>query len=217
VSLGLIGRKLGMAQVFSATGEVIPVTVIEAGPCAIIQIKNKEKEGYTALQLGFLPKKETKVTKPLQGHFKKSGSGSFRFLKEFRVEDVEPYQMGQELNVEIFEVGQKVAVTGVSKGKGFAGVIKRWGFSGGPASHGSTAHRTPGSIGCSAYPARVFKGRKMPGHYGAAQVTVDNLEIVDRQLDRNLLFIKGAVPGGKNGMVIINLSKKQLTEKAVKQ
>ena len=128
-----------------------------------------------------------------------------------------PIKWDRSLNVEIFEVGQKVAVTGVSKGKGFAGVIKRWGFSGGPASHGSTTHRRPGSIGCSAYPARVFKGRKMPGQYGAVTVTVDNLEIVDRQPDRNLLFIKGAVPGGKNGMVIINLSKKQLTEKAVKQ
>ena len=217
MSLGLIGRKLGMAQVFSATGEVIPVTVIEAGPCAITQIKNNEKEGYCALQLGFLPKKESKVTKPLQGHFKKSGTGSFRFLKEFRVEDVESYQTGQELNVEIFEVGQKVAITGVSKGKGFAGVVKRWNFSGGPASHGSTTHRAPGSIGCSAYPARVFKGRKMPGHYGSATVTVDNLEIVDRQADKNLLFVKGAVPGGKNGMVIIKFSKKQLTDKAVKQ
>ena len=217
MSLGLIGRKLGMAQVFSASGEVIPVTVIEAGPCAIIQIKNKEKEGYSALQLGFLPKKESKVTKPLQGHFKKGGAGPFRFLKEFRVDDVESYQTGQELNIEIFEVGQKVAVTGVSKGKGFAGVVKRWGFSGGPASHGSTTHRAPGSIGCSAYPARVFKGRKMPGHYGAATVTVENLEIVDKQPDRNLLFIKGAVPGGTNGMVIINPSKKQLTEKTVKQ
>lgn len=206
-----------MAQVFSSTGEVIPVTVIEAGPCAITQIKNKEKEGYCALQLGFLPKKENKVTKPLQGHFKKSGSGSFRFLKEFRVEDVESFQTGQELNVEIFEVGQRVAITGVSKGKGFAGVVKRWNFSGGPASHGSTTHRAPGSIGCSAYPSRVFKGRKMPGHYGSATVTVDNLEIVDRHPDRNLLFVKGAVPGGKNGMVIIKLSKKQLTDKAVKQ
>jgi large subunit ribosomal protein L3 len=206
-----------MAQVFSSTGEVIPVTVIEAGPCAITQIKNKEKEGYCALQLGFLPKKENKVTKPLQGHFKKSGSGSFRFLKEFRVEDVESFQTGQELNVEIFEVGQRVAITGVSKGKGFAGVVKRWNFSGGPASHGSTTHRAPGSIGCSAYPSRVFKGRKMPGHYGSATVTVDNLEIVDRHPDRNLLFVKGAVPGGKNGMVIIKLSKKQLIDKAVKQ
>ena len=159
MSLGLIGRKLGMAQVFSATGEVIPVTVIEAGPCAIIQIKNKEKEGYTALQLGFLPKKEKKGTKPLQGHFKKSGSGSFRFLKEFRVEDVEPYQMGQELNVEIFEVGQKVAVTGVSKGKGFAGVVKRHGFRGGPKFFGGPGEYEVKGVfitGIATYVAGIF-------------------------------------------------------------
>ena len=217
MSLGLIGRKLGMAQIFSAEGDVIPITVIEAGPCSIVQIKNKGKEGYNALQLGFLPKKESKITKPLQGHFKKAGTSSFSYLKEFTVDDVEPYQLGQALNVEIFEVGQKVRVTGVSKGKGFAGVMKRWGFGGGPAGHGSTTHRRPGSIGASAYPARVFKGKKMPGQKGATTVTAEGLEVVDRQPEKNLLFLKGAVPGGKNGMVIIKPSQKQLTDKPVKK
>lgn len=208
MTLGLIGRKLGMIQFFSPEGEAVPVTVIEAGPCPIVQIKNKEKEGYDALQLGFAPKKENKTTKPLLGHFKKSGTGPFRFLKEFRVDDAVSYQLGQELGVDIFEVGQKVTVTGVSKGKGFAGVMKRWGFGGGPASHGSTTHRRPGSIGASAYPSRVFKGKKMPGHKGAATVTVDGLEVVDCQPQNNLLIIKGAVPGAKNGIVIIKYSKK---------
>ena len=217
MSLGLIGRKLGMAQIFSAEGDVIPITVIEAGPCSVVQIKNKEKEGYNALQLGFLPKKESKVKKPQQGHFKKAGTASFSVLKEFTVDDVEPYQLGQALNVEIFEVGQKVRITGVSKGKGFAGVMKRWGFGGGPAGHGSTTHRRPGSIGASAYPARVFKGKKMPGHKGSATVTAEGLEVVDRQPEKNLLFIKGAVPGGKNGMIIIKPSQKQLTDKPVKK
>jgi large subunit ribosomal protein L3 len=206
-----------MAQIFSAEGEVIPITVVEAGPCSIVQIKNKLKEGYNALQLGFLPKKESKVKKPQQGHFKKAGTTSFSVLKEFTVDDVEPYQLGQALNVEIFEVGQKVRVTGVSKGKGFAGVMKRWGFGGGPAGHGSTTHRRPGSIGASAYPARVFKGKKMPGQKGAATVTAEGLEVVDRQPEKNLLFIKGSVPGGKNGMVIIKPSQKQLTDKPVKK
>jgi large subunit ribosomal protein L3 len=206
-----------MAQIFSAEGDIIPITVIEAGPCSIVQIKNKIKEGYNALQLGFLPKKESKVKKPLQGHFKKAGTVSFSYLKEFTVDDVEAYQLGQALNVEIFEVGQKVRVTGVSKGKGFAGVMKRWGFGGGPAGHGSTTHRRPGSIGASAYPARVFKGKKMPGHKGAATVTAEGIEVVDRQPEKNLLFLKGSIPGGKNGMVIIKPSQKQLIDKPVKK
>ena len=206
-----------MAQIFSAEGDIIPITVIEAGPCSIVQIKNKIKEGYNALQLGFLPKKESKVKKPLQGHFKKAGTASFSYLKEFTVDDVEAYQLGQAFNVEIFEVGQKVRVTGVSKGKGFAGVMKRWGFGGGPAGHGSTTHRRPGSIGASAYPARVFKGKKMPGHKGAATVTAEGIEVVDRQPEKNLLFLKGSIPGGKNGMVIIKPSQKQLIDKPVKK
>lgn len=216
--LGLIGRTLGMTHLFSKDGKVIPITVIEAGPCAVVQVKSKEKEGYSALQLGFLPKKIEKVTKPLKGHFKKSGTRGFCFLKEFRVDDTSAYQPGQEINLEIFQSGQRVIITGTSKGKGFAGSMKRWGFRGGPASHGSTAHRSPGSIGCSAYPSRVFKGKKIPGHLGAATATVENLEIVDLRPEENLLFLKGSVPGGKNNMVIITPSKKMpLTQAAKKQ
>ncbi len=206
--LGLIGRKLGMTQIFSGDGEAIPITVIEAGPCSVVQIKNKEKDGYNTLQLGFLPKKTNKTNRPLRGHFKKGNTGAFYFLKEFKADDINTHQVGQEINLEIFQVGQKVTVTGISKGKGFSGVMKRWGFGGGPAGHGSGVHRSPGSIGCSAYPSRVFKGKKLPGHQGAATVTVENLEIVDRQVEKNLLFIKGAIPGGKNGMLLIKPSKR---------
>ena len=215
MSLGLIGRKLGMGHVYSADGEMIPITIIEAGPCPIIQIKNKVKEGYNALQLGFLPKKGSRVNKPLKGHFKKSGSATLYYLKEFRVEDLETYQLGQSINVEIFNVGQKVRVTGVSRGMGFAGGVKRWKFKGGPGSHGSTSHRAPGSIGSSAFPSRVFRGQRLPGHMGVDTVTVDGLEVVDRQPERNLIFIRGAVPGCENGMVIIKPSHKQRTGKAV--
>lgn len=217
MSLGLIGRKLGMTQLFSENGEAIPITVLEAGPCSVVQIKSKEKEGYNTLQLGFLPKKIKRVNKPLQGHFKKGNSSACYFLKEFEVDDVSSYQIGQEINLEIFQVGQKVAITGKSKGKGFSGVIKRWGFRGGPGSHGSRTHRSPGSIGCSAYPSRVFKGRKLPGHQGATTVTAENLEIVDWKVEENLLFIKGAVPGGKNGMVLIKPSKKMPANTAAKK
>jgi len=208
VALGLIGQKLGMTQYFSGDGEAIPITVIEAGPCSVVQIKNKEKDGYNTLQLGFLPKKMNKTNRPLRGHFKKGNTGAFYFLKEFKVDDTNTHQLGQEINLEIFQVGQKVTVTGISKGKGFSGTMKRWGFGGGPDSHGSGIHRAPGSIGCSAYPSRVFKGKKLPGHQGAATVTIENLEIVDRQVEKNLLFIKGAIPGGKNGMLLIKPSKK---------
>ena len=215
--LGLIGRTLGMTHLFSKDGKAIPITVIEAGPCSVVQVKSKEKEGYGALQLGFLPKKTEKVNKPLKGHLKKSCTSGFYFLKEFRVDDTSSYQPGQEINLEIFQSGQMVTITGTSKGKGFAGVMKRWGFKGGPASHGSGVHRSPGSIGCSAYPARVLKGKKIPGHLGAATVTVENLEIVDLRPEENLLFLKGSVPGGKNNMVIIKPSKKMPLNPAAKK
>jgi len=217
VALGLIGRTLGMTQLFSKDGEAIPITVIEAGPCAVVQLKSKEKEGYNALQLGFLPKKIKKVNKPLQGHFKKSGSSAFYFLKEFKVDGIDSYQLGQEINLEIFQVGQKVTVTGTSKGRGFSGGMKRWGFRGGPDSHGSTRHRAPGSIGSSAFPSRVFKGKKLPGHKGAATVTIENLEIVDLRPEKNLLFLKGSVPGRKNSMVVVKASKKVPAHLVVKK
>jgi large subunit ribosomal protein L3 len=216
VSLGLIGRKVGMGHVYAADGTMVPITIVEAGPCPVVQIKSKGKEGYNALQLGFLPKKAGRVNKPLQGHCKKSGAGTLYYLREFRVDDVEPYQLGQAINVEIFSVGQKVRVTGVSRGMGFAGGVKRWKFRGGPGTHGSTSHRAPGSIGSSAFPSRVFKGQRLPGHMGTDTVTVDGLVIVDQQPGRNLLFIRGAVPGCKNGMLIIKPSQKQPTGKAVK-
>lgn len=208
LALGLIGRKLGMTQFFSGDGQAIPITVIEAGPCSVVQIKSKEKDGYSTLQLGFLPKKMNKSTKPLRGHFQKANTGAFCFLREFQVDETDSHPVGQEIKLDIFQVGQRVTVTGVSKGKGFSGTMKRWGFGGGPASHGSTTYRSPGSIGCSAYPSRVFKGKKLPGHQGAVTVTVENLEIVERQVEKNLLFVKGAVPGGKNGMLLIKPSKK---------
>jgi large subunit ribosomal protein L3 len=205
-----------MGHVYAADGTMVPITIVEAGPCPVVQIKSKGKEGYNALQLGFLPKKAARVNKPLQGHFKKGGAGTLYYLREFRVDDVEPYQLGQAINVEIFSVGQKVRVTGVSRGMGFAGGVKRWKFRGGPGTHGSTSHRAPGSIGSSAYPSRVFKGQRLPGHMGTDTVTVDGLEIVDQQPGRNLLFIRGAVPGCRNSMLIIKPSQKQPTGKAVK-
>ena len=204
-----------MGHVYAADGARIPVTIVEAGPCPVVQIKSKGREGYNALQLGFLPKKQNRVNKPLQGHLKKSGAGALYYLREFRVDDVETYQLGQSINLDIFNVGQKVRVTGVSRGMGFAGVMKRWKFRGGSETHGSTSHRAPGSIGSSAFPSRVFKGKRLPGHMGADTVTVDGLEIVDQQPGRNLLFIRGAVPGCKNSMLIIKPSPKQPTGKSV--
>ena len=201
---GLIGKKLGMTQIFTEDGRVVPVTVIQAGPCYIIQKKTEEKDGYTALQLGF-EKKEKNIKKPEAGHFKKAGKGVFRFLKEFRVsaEEIEKYSEGDPITVEIFSPGEKVHVTGYTKGRGFQGVVKRWGFAGGPSAHGSKFHRRPGSIGQCVFPAKVWKGKKMPGHYGNEKRTVKNLEVVKVYPDKNLLLVKGAVPGHKNSIVYI--------------
>ncbi len=200
---GLIGKKLGMTQIFWEDGAAIPVTVIEAGPCVVIQKKTKETGGYDAIQLGFGRKKEKKVTKPLQGHFKKADKGYFQFLREFRTESPYGYEVGQELKADIFEVGDRVDVIGTTKGKGFAGVIKRHGFHGGRATHGSMFHRAPGSIGASASPSRVFKGTRLPGHMGNKRQTVQNLAVMGVLADRNLILIKGAVPGSRNGVVLI--------------
>jgi large subunit ribosomal protein L3 len=191
---GIIGRKLGMTQVFGEGGNVIPITVIEAGPCAIVQIKTREKEGYNALQLGFANKKPHRVNRPLAGHFQK----------------IEEYTVGQEITLETFKVGDFVDVTGTSKGKGFTGVIKRHGFRGSPGSHGTHEYfRHGGSVGSSASPSRTFKGLKMPGHFGNSRVTVQNLSIADIKPERNLLLIKGAVPGATNSIVIIKEAKKR--------
>lgn len=202
MTIGLIGKKLGMTQIFSDEGYSVPVTVIEVEPSVVIQRKTKEKEGYEALQLGYGRIKQRRVTKPLQGHFKKADKGLFRFLKEFRV-DSEAYEPGQELTAELFSQGDYVDVVGTTKGKGFAGVVKRHGFRGGRATHGSMFHRAPGSIGASADPSRVFKGTKLPGQMGTTRKTVQNLLVWAVRPDLNVIMVKGAVPGSKNGLVLI--------------
>ena len=200
---GLIGRKLGMTQIFAADGASVPVTVIEAGPCTVIQKKTEEADGYNAIQLGFDRKRQKNVTKPLQGHFAKADRGFFRVLREFKTRAMVELEPGQELTASIFEVGDIVDVTGTSKGRGFAGGVKRHGFRGGKASHGSMFHRAPGSIGASAAPSRVFKGQRLPGHMGDARKTVQNLLIIGVRPEMNVILVKGAVPGSKNGIVVI--------------
>ena len=204
---GLLGKKLGMTGYFSPQGEYLPVTVIEAGPCVVTQIKTLANDGYNALQLGFNVKREARTNKPLHGHFKKSGDQCFTYLREFLVDNPEEYSLGQELSLDIFNVGERVDVIGTTKGRGFTGVIKRHGFHGGRKSHGSKSHRIPGSIGCSAWPSKVIKGKKLPGQYGNQRKTVRNLEIIDIRPEENLLLIKGAVPGAKSGLVEVNKPK----------
>src|SRR5512139_3132794 len=200
MNMGIIGKKIGMSQVFDGR-ELIPVTVIQAGPCRVVQKKTVEKDGYEAVQLAFEEeKKQGRITKPIAGHFKKPGTSPHRFLREFRMAG---YEQGQDVKVDIFKKGELVAVSGVSKGKGFAGVMKRHNFAGGPGGHGSMFNRAPGSIGASAYPSRVWPGKKLPGHMGAVNVTIKNIEIVDVRPDQNLLFVRGAVPGGDNGLLLI--------------
>jgi large subunit ribosomal protein L3 len=199
---GLIGKKLGMTQIFSDEGVVVPVTVIEVEPSVIIQKKTKETDGYDALQLGYGRIKQKNVTKALQGHFKRADKGLFRILREFPL-DLEGAQPGQELKAEVFEPGDYVDIVGTSKGKGFAGVMKRHGFRGGRATHGSMFHRAPGSIGASADPSRVFKGTRLPGHMGNERKTVQNLLVWAVRPEMNVILIRGAVPGSKNGFVMI--------------
>ncbi|MEA1936155.1 MAG: 50S ribosomal protein L3 [Thermodesulfobacteriota bacterium] len=206
---GLIGRKLGMTQVFSEDGIAIPVTAIEMGPCVVIQKKTREIDGYDAVQLGFGQKKQKSITKPIQGHLKKAGSGFFQVLREFRMMPPEDYEEGQELKADIFEVGDYVDVVGMSKGRGFAGVIKRYGFKGGKATHGSMFHRAPGSLGASAYPSRVFKGKKLPGHMGNKRETIQNLVVVGVKPEKNLILVRGSVPGSRNGIVLVKSSIKK--------
>ena len=204
----LIGKKLGMSQLFSPDGEVTPVTVIQVGPCTVTQIKSVASDGYNAVQLGFGEKKPQRTKKPLLGHFKKSGKGPFAVVREVRVDDVGEFELGQEVSADIFQVGELVHVVGKSKGKGFAGTIKRWNFSRGPMSHGGMNKRAPGSIGCSATPARVIKGRKMPGQMGNRRETVKGLMVVDVRPEENIILIRGTVPGGRNGVVFIKKSGK---------
>lgn len=199
----VLGRKLGMTQVFAEDGRLVPVTVIEAGPMVVTQVKNKETDGYTAVQVAFGETKEKRVNKPLRGHFAKAGVGFKKFVREFRMEDSSSYSLAQEINVDIFEAGEKVDAVGTSKGKGFQGPIKRHNQSRGPMTHGSRYHRGPGSMGAASDPSRVFKGKKLAGHMGAERVTIQNLEVVKVDAERNLILIKGAVPGPKKGLVII--------------
>jgi len=207
---GLLGKKISMTQVFDESGEVIPATVIEAGPCPIVQIKTEDREGYNAVQLGFGAKNEKKLNKPKQGHFKKAGVDSQHHLREFRVADLEGLVVGTTVDAGLFTEGDLVDITGTSKGRGFTGVVKRWGFKGGRASHGDEqVLRHGGSIGQSAWPAKVFKGVKMPGRYGNKRRTVQNLQIVKVYAERNLLVIKGAIPGPRNGLLMIRKAVKR--------
>jgi large subunit ribosomal protein L3 len=202
---GILGQKLGMTQIFRENGRAEAVTAIAAGPCAVIQIKKESKEGYSAVQLGFVENKKRKPAR--QGQFKEIGS--YRYLREIRLNDTKGVEVGDKVNVNLFDIGDMVDITGISKGKGFAGVVKRYNFAGGPKTHGqSDRHRAVGSIGASASPGRVLKGTKMPGHMGAERVTTRKLEIVHLDGERNIMLVKGAIPGAKNGLLIIKKSGK---------
>jgi large subunit ribosomal protein L3 len=208
---GLIGKKVGMSQFYNAEGNVIPVTVVETGPCVVVQKKDSAKDGYSALQIGFGSKKSQRVNKPLQGHMAKAGKGAFAVLKEFRLDDASQYEVGQEIKAaDLFKVGDRIDVSGISKGHGFSGVIKRWSFSGFPGSHGTHEYfRHGGSIGNRSFPGRVRKGKKMAGHWGDEQVSIQNLEVVEIRPEQNLMLIKGAVPGAKQSVVIVRLAAKR--------
>lgn len=197
----LLGKKIGMTQIFAEDGKIIPVTVIEAGPCVITQVKTQATDGYEAVQISFDPSVKH-VNKPEMGHFAKANSEGMRYSREMRIADASEYQLGQAITVELFENGEKIDVAGTSKGKGFAGTIKRWNHHRGPMGHGSKSHRRPASAGAKG-PARVFKGKKSPGHMGSERVTIQNLEIVKVDTERNLLLVKGAVPGPKKSMLMI--------------
>ena len=205
----IIGKKLGMTQIFSADGKVIPVTVVEAGPCPVVQIKTVEKDGYEAVKLGFGEVKESALNKPEAGQFKKAGVAPQKVLKEFRLENVSAYEMGQTVTVDTFKEGDKVDVVGMSKGHGFSGVIKRWNQHKLKATHGvGPVHREVGSMGANSTPSRVFKGKKMPGHFGHETVTVQNLKVVRVDADRNLILVKGAIPGPEQAIVTIKSATK---------
>lgn len=202
--LGIIGKKLGMSQVFRKNGDLIPVTIVEAGPCQVVQVKTPEKDGYLAVQLGFEKKPEKRASKPEIGHFKAANTEPYRHLSEIRDFESDNLKVGESITVNLFKVGDEVKVSGITIGKGFQGVVKRYNFKGGPKTHGqSDRHRAPGSIGASAYPSHVIKGMKMPGRMGGNNKTVRGLSIIKIDPDNNLLYIKGAVPGAKNGIVTI--------------
>jgi large subunit ribosomal protein L3 len=202
---GLIGKKLGMTRIFDDKGNDVQVSVIQTGPCFVTEIRTKDRHGYDALQLGFEEKRDKSVRQPERGHFKKSGVKPMRYLREFRTFDVSQFKLGQEIKADIFQVGEEVKVSGISKGKGFQGVVKRHHFGGGPVTHGeSDRTRAPGSVGGSSYPSRVFKGLRMAGQMGNARVTVRNLKVVRVDAENNIVMVRGAVPGARNGMVMIS-------------
>jgi large subunit ribosomal protein L3 len=199
----ILGKKLGMTQIFDENGKIIPVTVIEAGPCVVVQKKTVEKDGYDAIQLGFADIREKLVNKPVKGHFAKAGATLKRFVKEVKVEDVNVYEAGQEIKADTFAAGEKIDVSGISKGKGFQGTIKRWNAHRGPMSHGSKFHRAVGSMGASSDPSKTFKNKRMPGHMGNVNTTVLNLQIAKVMPEKNIILIKGGVPGPNKGFVVI--------------
>ncbi len=200
----IIGKKLGMTQVFAIDGKRIPVTVVEAGPCTVTQKKSEQTDGYNALQIGFGAKKAQRTNKPEMGHLKAAGKGSFSFLREVQADNIDDFNVGDEITCNtVFAAGDKIDVTGTSKGKGFQGVIKRWGFSGGRATHGSKFHRHGGAIGQSASPAKVFKGKKMAGQMGNERSTAQNLEVIEVRPEQNIILIKGAIPGSRNSLIMI--------------
>jgi large subunit ribosomal protein L3 len=201
--IGLIGKKIGMTQLFNEKGEVIPVTVIQAGPCTVTEVRSTAKNGYTAVQLGWGTNKETRYTRPVLGQFKKRNLPPSRHLTEFRVADAGGLEIGQSLTVSIFEPGKYVDVQGVTKGRGFAGVVKRHKFVAGHASHGPTHGKQPGSIGSSAYPSRVIKGKRLPGHMGAVNLTIKNLQVVAIDVEQHVVMVRGAIPGSANGLVLV--------------
>lgn len=204
----ILGKKIGMTQIFNEKGQIVPVTVIEAGPMTVVQKKTVDKDGYDSIQVGFGDKKEKRAVKPELGHFKKAGVSAKRFLKEFRLEDSNNYEVGQTIKADVFTAGDRIDAVGTSKGKGFAGAIKRWNQSRGPMTHGSRYHRAPGSMGATSSPSRSFKGKRLPGHMGAARITVQNLTVVRVDADKNLILVKGAVPGPKGGLIVLKDSVK---------
>ena len=199
---GILGKKIGMTQIFTEAGEVVPVTVVEAGPVVVTQVKTIENDGYNAVQVGFVDAKEKSLNKPQKGHLAAANTLK-KHLKEFRVESVDAYTVGQEIKADVFATGEMIDVTGISKGKGFQGPIKRHGQSRGPESHGSRYHRRPGSMGACSFPGRVFKNKKLAGHMGSVKVTVQNLEVVRIDAEKNLILVKGAIPGAKGSVVTI--------------
>jgi len=199
----IVGRKLQMSQIFAEDGTAVPITLIQAGPCTVTQVKTPERDGYSALQIGFGSRKPKNVNKPMKGHLDKVGKGYFEVLREIRMENASDHEVGEDLAADVLEIGERIDVIGTTKGKGYAGTIKRWGFQRGPSGHGSKNIREPGSTGNATFPGRVIKGKKMPGQKGNKRITVMNLRIIDVRLEENLLIVKGAVPGSQNGIVLI--------------